>query len=677
MNQGWRKIKIIGSVFMFCLLTLVFGVYTQAAEEGQVTEIQNYSQISALISKTWEADYFGKIIIDAKTGDMEKDGKKESFSDEFGVSEAEGRAAVKSDETVEQFLEEQVGDNLYEVEENEDGDIEVTAPYQTKRLIVEQTDLYSAYGASEVYYNEEDGEFILQFETQEKTKEAAEALRQEFGDDSCYPDEVFYIDDILMTTDAAATASSTGNYSWGVTYMGMNTLKMQAPVSGYQRTVTAAVLDTGIDTNNFMFKGRTISPKSYSFIDNNTNIKDVHGHGTHVAGTIADATPSNVQIMMLKISNNEGYSSVLSIRTALQYAVKQKVDVINMSIGFIGANASSYTALDSIIKKAYNKGIPICAAAGNDGIDVNYCYPACNAQTIAVAALDTTGYVAYYSNRGSKIDFCAPGSEVVSAKNGGTLVSMSGTSMAAPHITAAITYIKSMQSNLSVAGVYKELKLYSKDLGSAGRDNFYGWGCPILTNLYARGITYRTSIVNNGVGIPKIKSISNGANGIQISWTKVSKATKYYVYRKKGNGSYKKIAAVTSKKRTYVDKKASQGKQYTYVIKAVKSGKVGYASGGKTIVRLNTPKKVKAKSKAKKLTVTWKKQNKVTGYQIQYSRSKKMKQSTTVTLRKNVRKTVINGLKKKTYYYRVRSYIIKGNARYYSSWSLVEKKKVR
>lgn len=671
--KRWNKMKYrhrVSLVLLICFLLMGSNYPAEAAVQTPKKQIQSYSDISELISDTWEDEYFGKIIVDSDTGTLKKDGEVISFYREFDGSVSERNAAIKSEDSMEQFLDSQDKDVIYKTETNQDGDIEITAPFQTKRLIVEE-EISEDYGAEDIYNNEEDQELILQFETQEETRVAYEKICGEFGEDVCYPDEVYYIDDILMdngTDNGTAT-------SWGSSYMGMDQLKAAAPSLGYNRAVTVAVLDTGLDYSNAMFLSRAISTKSYNFAGHNNIITDIHGHGTHVSGIITDATPSNVQLMMLKIANNEGYSSLLTIRTALQYAVKQKVDVINMSVGFISVQAEKCTYLDKIIDRAFKKGIPIVAAAGNNAVDVSYCYPACNKKTIAISALNQKEQLAYYSNRGKGIDFCAPGSEIVSAKAGGDMVSMSGTSMAAPYISAAIAYLKMMQSNLSVDGVYQELKIYCKDLGSAGKDISYGWGCPILTGLFHTGIVNKTQIT--GIPAPKLKSVKNTEKGIKITWKKVKDATQYIIYRKKGNGSYKKIAAVSSKNLTYIDKKAVNGKKYTYTIKTVKSKKKSGLSNAKTIIRLKTVSNITAKAgKGKKITFTWKKQGGVNGYQIRLG-NRSMKKSRVITITKNVRKVVETGLKKKVYYYQVRSYKNIGTTVSYSSWSTVKKIRVR
>lgn len=643
-----------------------------------VQEITDSKEMSEIISDTWDEDYFGSIVVDTEEGEVEIDGKTEELPESITKS-TDGEKAEKdskeSEQVVEEYLDTLPEDTLYNVEETDDGQYGITAPFQTKRLIVEASNLQKDYDAEEIYYNTELGETILQFETEEKTKQAFEELCETYGEENCYPDEIYYVDDIL--TDDAALANS-GSYSWGTAYMGMNTLKAQT--EGKYGTVTVAILDTGIDKSNFMFQSRNISSKSYNFIDGNKNVTDNHGHGTHVAGIIADSTPSNVQFLILKISNNSGYSSLLTIKTALQYALNQDVSVVNMSLGFVSVNAMSVTYLDSLINKAYRNGIAICTAAGNSGVDVGFCYPACNSKTIAIAAFGPDERAASYSNYGGLIDFSAPGSEVMSAAAGGTLVGMSGTSMSAPHITAAVAYLKMLQPNLSVEGIYNELRARCKDLGSAGKDDYFGWGCPIMTNLLSTGIIDKTNVISTDSSLqaPVLKKVKSVSKGIRVVWKKVKNADQYVIYRKKGNGSFKKVKTISGKKKSWTDKNVVQGKKYTYAVKAVKNKKSSSKSNGKTTVWLKKPQKVKLKNKKHgKMVVTWAKLARVSGYQIRYATTKKMKNATTVTVsKKNVRK-VVNKLKKGVYYCKVRAFKTTGGAQYYSPWSAVKKIKIK
>lgn len=657
---------------------------TTDAIDGQ--ELTNSKEVSSLISDTWEEDYFGSITVDTEAGKVETDGETEKLDEVIQTPDASDgseenvtiqqhaageKDTAESDPLLEEYIDTLPEDTLYTVEETENGEYEVTAPFQTKRLIVETMQLTDDYDATEVYYNTELNETILEFATEEDTKEAFDAICQKYGEESCYPDEIYYVDDILA--DDASLSSGT-SYSWGTAYMGMNTLKAQA--EGKYGAVTVAILDTGIDRSNFMFQSRTISPQSYNFIDANKNVSDNHGHGTHVAGIIADSTPSNVQFLILKISNSSGYSSLLTIKTALQYALNRNVSVVNMSLGFVGVNAMSITYLDSLINRAYRNGIAISCASGNNGVDVSYCYPACNSKTLAVSSFGQNERAASYSNHGSRIDFSAPGTGIVSAAANGFLVGMTGTSMSAPHITAAVAYLKMMQPNLSVPGVYHELQARCRDLGTPGRDEYFGWGCPILTNLLQEGILNANNVVapGSGTATPLLKKVKSTDDGIRVAWGKVKKADRYVIYRRKGNGSLKKVRTVSGSTKAWTDRNVSQGIRYSYAVKAVKNGESGSRSAEKAAVYLKQPQKMRTiRKNSGTAVIKWAKLARVSGYQIRYAGKRTMKNAATVVLSGSKTRAVLKGLGKKTYYCQVRAYKNVGGVQYTSPWSAVKR----
>ena len=657
---------------------------TTDAIDGQ--ELTNSKEVSSLISDTWEEDYFGSITVDTEAGKVETDGETEKLDEVIQTPDASDgseenvtiqqhaageKDTAESDPLLEEYIDTLPEDTLYTVEETENGEYEVTAPFQTKRLIVETMQLTDDYDATEVYYNTELNETILEFATEEDTKAAFDTICQKYGEESCYPDEIYYVDDILA--DDASLSSGT-SYSWGTAYMGMNTLKAQA--EGKYGAVTVAILDTGIDRSNFMFQSRTISPQSYNFIDANKNVSDNHGHGTHVAGIIADSTPSNVQFLVLKISNSSGYSSLLTIKTALQYALNRNVSAVNMSLGFVGVNAMSITYLDSLINRAYRNGIAISCASGNNGVDVSYCYPACNSKTLAVSSFGQNERAASYSNHGSRIDFSAPGTGIVSAAANGFLVGMTGTSMSAPHITAAVAYLKMMQPNLSVPGVYHELQARCRDLGTPGRDEYFGWGCPILTNLLQEGILNANNVVapGSGTATPLLKKVKSTDDGIRVTWGKVKKADRYVIYRRKGNGSLKKVRTVSGSTKAWTDRNVSQGIRYSYAVKAVKNGESGSRSAEKAAVYLKQPQKMRTiRKNSGTAVIKWAKLARVSGYQIRYAGKRTMKNAATVVLSGSKTRAVLKGLGKKTYYCQVRAYKNVGGVQYTSPWSAVKR----
>ena len=184
-----------------------------------------------------------------------------------------------------------------------------------------------------------------------------------------------------------------------------------------------------------------------------------------------------------------------------------------------------------------------------------------------------------------------------------------------------------------------------------------------------------------------ISKVENKATGVKLTWKKVSDATGYVVYRKNsGSKSWKKIKIVKgASKTTYTDStvKSKHGTVYSYRIESYKSvnGQTAKAvSKEKKILRLTAPTKLKiANQKGRKLSVTWKKQKKISGYQIQYSTGKTFAKGTKMTnIVKSSDKAVIKKVKKgKTYYVRIRSYQKSGSKKTYSAWSSYTKVKIK
>ncbi|MCC8067736.1 MAG: Ig-like domain-containing protein, partial [Clostridiales bacterium] len=179
----------------------------------------------------------------------------------------------------------------------------------------------------------------------------------------------------------------------------------------------------------------------------------------------------------------------------------------------------------------------------------------------------------------------------------------------------------------------------------------------------------------------KIKKLKNTAKGIVIKWTAVSNASGYYIYRKSGSGSFKKIAAVSgSSTISYTDTsvKSKNGKTYTYKVVPYAGSLEGTGASSVT-VRLVDAKLTSVKNTAsKKAVVKWSRKAKVTGYQIQYSTSKTFSKNTKkvkVSGAKKVSKTLTKLKKGKTYYVRIRTYKTVNGKTYYSAWS--SKKKVK
>lgn len=230
--------------------------------------------------------------------------------------------------------------------------------------------------------------------------------------------------------------------------------------------VIVAVIDTGIAYEEFRDKFRVEDlggnqfVKPYNFVKGNEHANDDHGHGTHVAGTIAQLTNNSVgvagvaphiKLMPLKVLNSYGYGTLSDIAAAIRYAADNGAKVINMSLG--GPFPSFI--LHKACKYAKQKGVVIVCAAGNSGRG-RISYPANYAECISVSAVRLDRQLTWYSSYGKGLTIAAPGGDMTVDQNGDGLMDgvlqntinpqdpsqqgyflFQGTSMATPHVAAA------------------------------------------------------------------------------------------------------------------------------------------------------------------------------------------------------------------------------------------------
>ena len=245
------------------------------------------------------------------------------------------------------------------------------------------------------------------------------------------------------------------------------------------------IVDTGYDINHedLISNGVTGNDNDGNGNDTGNWYNDGNGHGTHVAGTIAalgsngkgvvGVNPSgNLGLHIVKVFNDSGnwaYGSDLV--AAVNQCVNAGSDVISMSLG---GGASSTTERNAFAS-ALNNDVLSIAAAGNSG-NSSLSYPASYDEVVSVAAVDSSGNRASFSQYNSQVEIAAPGVSVNSTYPGNSYRSLSGTSMATPHVSGVAALVWSHYTSCSAAQIRSALNATAEDRGSAGRDTRYGWG---------------------------------------------------------------------------------------------------------------------------------------------------------------------------------------------------------
>ena len=229
-----------------------------------------------------------------------------------------------------------------------------------------------------------------------------------------------------------------------------------------KRNIIVAVIDTGIDIDHKELKGNLWVAKDgksngWNFVDNNGDVSDNIGHGTHVAGIIRSSN-ANVKLMILKYYDSRSDSQKNAFENslkAIRYAIDNKADIINYSGGGKGSSSQEF----ALLKEAESKGIIVVTAAGNGSSDIDTTpyYPASYklSNMISVAFLNGKGKLADESNYGpATVDVAAPGEDIYSTLPGNKHGYLTGTSQATAYVTAMVVSIKSANPNLN----YKEIK---------------------------------------------------------------------------------------------------------------------------------------------------------------------------------------------------------------------------
>jgi thermitase len=263
--------------------------------------------------------------------------------------------------------------------------------------------------------------------------------------------------------------------------------------------VKVGIVDTGIDQTHPDLAGKTVGcATSY-----NTGVTivngicaDDNGHGSHVSGTISANTNNgqgvsgvafNSPIVMCKaLATAAGTGLTSDIANCINWVSKQGVKVISMSLG--GGDSAT---LKTAVQNAYNNGngVLLVAAAGNDG-DSTLNYPAAYPEVVSVAATDNKDQRASFSNANSDVEVAAPGVDVESTYTGGLYMTLSGTSMATPHVAGVAAIIADLNAGATASTLRSKLDAAVDDLGPAGRDSTFGFGRVNLCKAAGGSCTY-------------------------------------------------------------------------------------------------------------------------------------------------------------------------------------------
>ncbi len=402
--------------------------------------------------------------------------------------------------------------------------------------------------------------------------------------------------------------------------------------------VTVAIIDTGVayEDNNGTLGGY---PQTFhrapdlaaatfvvpwDFVNNDAHPNDDQGHGTHVAGTIAENTNNGygmagvayaATIMPVKALDYQGGGTDADVVESIYYAVDHGAGIISMSLGFPGtgladANGNVCTeivGLGASLQYAYDHGVVVVAAAGNDGGSSPLC-PAAFPTVISVGATRYDGGISSYSNRGAQIS--APGGEPSLDQNGdgfgdGILqetfcydglimlwlnrydafcnVYYSGTSMATPHVAGTAALLLGEDPSLTIDQVRDLLYSTARDNGTPGFDSTYGWG-----NLDAAaavgsllGVVVPQPTPMAGLDAPtNVTAAAVSSSRIDITWADNATAEAGYKLERSTDGvNFTLLASLPANRTSYSNTNLPASTTYYYRVMAY-NGPDSSAYGG-------------------------------------------------------------------------------------------------
>lgn len=241
------------------------------------------------------------------------------------------------------------------------------------------------------------------------------------------------------------------------------------------KNVKIAVIDSGISPHDDL----SISG-GYSAVSYTSSYKDDNGHGTHVAGIIGakhngygiDGIAPEAQIYAVKALDQNGSGDLQGLLKGIDWSIANGMDIVNMSLGTSSDSQILHDAMD----KAYEKGVLLVAASGNEGNGKPVNYPAAYSSVVAVSATDQHNQLAAFSTTGNQVEFSAPGTDITSTYLHQYYATGSGTSQATPHAAAMFALLKQRDPGNTNVQLRALMQKNIVDLGITGRDQQFGYG---------------------------------------------------------------------------------------------------------------------------------------------------------------------------------------------------------
>ena len=340
----------------------------------------------------------------------------------------------------------------YDADEEYVDNTESSQVFIKDRLIVPSDNVKNDYGATESLCAL--GYTVLQYDTEDAAATAKENLVAD-GYNAQY-------DSILSCEDVNSTSSTSTR--WGNDRIESQETLNAIKASGKELSdITVGVVDTGVDHTHPELVDRVVETGlNFSSTGQANGSMDDQGHGTMVAGIIAQNTTDNVKIKPYKVLGSNGKCSTTQIIAVVNHILSEKdaPDVINLSLGGEINKADPFLdTQNELIQSLVAKGITVVVSAGNDSTDAGNYSPANISNVITVAASNSSNSRSSYSNFGTVIDIAAPGDNIFTyTMGGGYTSSYSGTSFASPFVAAAAATVLMLDDSLTPTQVETKIK---------------------------------------------------------------------------------------------------------------------------------------------------------------------------------------------------------------------------